>query len=108
MSESIAAWRGARARCADAVHTRMFDDELVILDLAKGEYFALDEIGARLWSGLSSGKTVEQIASDVVAAYDVALEQALADLVRLADELLTRGLMVRDEAALSSGLDDDR
>ena len=88
---------GVRMRCADAVHARMFDDELIVLDLAKGEYFALDDIGARLWSGLLRGNTIEQIARDVVEAYDVNLEQAAADLQCLTEELLAKGLLVRSE-----------
>lgn len=89
--------RNRRVRCADSVHARLFDEELVILDLAKGEYFALDDIGTRLWSGLLAGRTIEQIAQEVVAEYDVPLDRALSDLTGLGDELLAKGLMVRDE-----------
>jgi len=74
----------------------MFAGELVILDMERGEYFAMDEIGATLWAGLDAGKTLEQIADDVVARYDVAREQALTDLVALRDELLQRGLLVKE------------
>ena len=88
-----------RVRCADAVHARLFDDELVILNLAKGEYFALDALGARLWAGLQAGRSVEEIAADVVAEYDVASDRALADLVALGEELVAQGLMVRDETS---------
>ncbi len=91
-------WKHGRVRCANAVHARMFDEELIILDLAKGEYFAMDNVGARLWSGLEAGRTIDQIAKDVVAEYDVDLDRAITDLVTLGDELLARGLMVRDEA----------
>jgi hypothetical protein len=76
------------------VHTREFDGELVILDLERGEYLALDAIGRALWSGLEKGRTVEQVAADVVAEYDVTLERATADLDALARDLLARGLFV--------------
>jgi hypothetical protein len=97
LSASASDWKHGRVRCADAVHTRLFDRELVILDLAKGEYFSLDAVGARLWSGLDAGQTVEQIAQEVVAEYEVTPEHAIADLVALGDDLVARGLMVRDE-----------
>jgi hypothetical protein len=74
----------------------MFDGELVILDLAAGEYLSLDEIGSRLWNGLIEGRTVEQIAADVVAAYDVSLDQAIADLQGLMKELIDKKLMVAE------------
>jgi hypothetical protein len=86
------------------VHARLFDDELIILDLAKGEYFALDDLGAHLWSGLEAGRTVEQIAHEIVSAYDVTLAQALADLIALGDHLVEQGLMVRVDQHNGGGL----
>jgi hypothetical protein len=99
MNAFAIAWKHGQVRCADAVHARLFDDELVILDLAKGEYFALDGVGARLWSGLQAGRTVEQVAHEIVADYDVTFERAMADLVALGEKLLAEGLMTRDERA---------
>ncbi|MBV9947652.1 MAG: PqqD family protein [Myxococcales bacterium] len=84
-----------RLRPAGAVHARLFDEELVVLDLAQGEYFALDALGARLWLGLEAGRSVEEIARDLVAEYEVGLERLIADLTTLSDELVARGLMTR-------------
>ena len=97
MNAAAPVWRHGSVHCADAVHARQFDEELVILDLAQGMYFALDQIGSRLWSGLVAGRPVAQIAAEVVSEYDVTYAQALADLVALGDELVARGLMVRDD-----------
>jgi hypothetical protein len=97
MSAATPAGNVSKLRCASAVHARLFDEELVILDLAKGEYFALDQVGARLWSGLAAGRSVEDIAREIVDEYDVALERVVADLTALTDELVARGLMVRDD-----------
>ena len=83
-----------RFRPADAVYARMFDGELVVLDAKGGEYFALDEIGAELWNGLESGKTLEEISDIIVQRYDVTRERALADLTALCNELVARGLFV--------------
>jgi hypothetical protein len=83
-----------RTRPAPSVHARAFDDELVLLDLAAGEYFALDAIGARLWQRLGAGSTIEDVAREIVDEYDVGPDRALADLVSLADELVARGLVL--------------
>jgi hypothetical protein len=88
--------RPARFRPADSVHTRTFDGELVILDLAHGEYFALDPIGSRLWVALEEGKSIEQVAAEVVQEYDVSPETAAADLAALLDDLVRRGLLVAE------------
>lgn len=87
-----------RFRPASGVHTRVFDDELVILDMPHGEYLALDAIGSRLWRGLEEGKSVRDVANEIVAEYDVTLEQALADLQELTDDLIGRGLFVIEAA----------
>lgn len=91
-------WKHGQVRCAAAVHTRVFDEELVILDLDKGQYFALDRVGTRLWSGLEAGRTLEQIAQEVAAEYDTNLERVLADLVLLGDEMVEQGLLVSETA----------
>lgn len=86
-------------RPAPSVHTRSFDGELVILDLAGGEYLSLDPIGSRLWRALENGKTVEDVAREVVSEYDVSMEQATRDLEALVDEFLQKGLFVRAESS---------
>jgi len=87
-----------RIRVAPSVHTRMFDGELVLLDLEGGDYFALDEIGAKFWSGVEAGKTLDAVADEVAAEYDVTRAQAATDLAALRDELLARGLLIATEA----------
>ena len=105
MSTGPSSWAYGRVRCADAVHARLFDDELIMLDLARGEYFSLDHIGAHLWAGLEAGRTFEEIAGEIAAQYDVTPERALADLFALGEELIAKGLIVRDER---TGSGDDR
>lgn len=75
------------------IHVRTFDGELVLLDLARGDYFGVNEVGARLWNGLVAGKSPREIAGEVEGDYDVTPEILLADLEKLATELVTRGLV---------------
>ena len=105
MNRVAATWQHRQLRCSEAVHARLFDEELVILDLAKGEYYALDRVGACLWSGLQAGRSIDAIAREIVAEYDVTFERALDDLVALGDDLVAKGLMVQDAPATSR---DDR
>jgi hypothetical protein len=75
------------------VHVRTFDGELVLLDLARGDYFGVNEVGARLWQGLVAGKTPREIALEIQDDYDVMPEALLDDLLKLTTELVTRGLV---------------
>ncbi len=81
---------------APSVHARVFDDELVILDMKRGEYMSLDAIGAALWQGLEQGRAVAEIARDIVAEYDVSFDRAVSDLEALSRELVSLGLLVTD------------
>jgi hypothetical protein len=81
-------------RIPDTVHAREFDDEVIILDLGAGEYFSLDPVGSRAWGRFAEGGCVEDIAAEIAAEYDVDADRALRDLMTLAGELVSRGLLV--------------
>jgi phosphosulfolactate phosphohydrolase-like enzyme len=85
-----------RFRTSPTIQTRLFDGEMVILDMSNGEYLALDAIGSRLLAGLQVGRAIQEMATEVVEEYDVSLEQAKADLEALADDLVRRGVLVVD------------
>lgn len=80
-------------RIAPDVHAREFAGELVILDMKRGRYFSLDDIGTRVWRGISRGETPRAIADAIVSEFSEAPERVLADLIRLADELVGEGLL---------------
>ena len=80
-------------KVAADVHVREFDGELVILDLAKGDYFGVNEIGARLWQGLASGKSPSEVATAIAPEYEVEPDVLVADLVALANDFAARGLV---------------
>ncbi len=84
----------ARLRPAPHAHARDFDGELVLLDLAGGKYYGLDELGAKLWSGVLDGRTPAEIAAAIAPEYDVDRATLEADLLALAQELVDAGLLV--------------
>jgi hypothetical protein len=77
------------------VHARRFDDEVVVLDLAGGEYYALNTVGARVWEELVGGKTPAEIGAIVASEFAVEPERALSDCLALVEELIARGLVRR-------------
>lgn len=72
---------------------RQVGDETVILDLASGNYFGLDAVGARIWQLIGEGRTLDQVCEVVVAEYDVSRDVAERDLLSLVEELQGRGLL---------------
>jgi hypothetical protein len=87
-----------RVSTAGTVHARRFEDEMILLDLAAGEYFSLDAVGTLVWGGFAAGRSAREVAAQVVQEFDVELDRALKDVLTLADELVSRGLLVIESA----------
>jgi len=83
-----------RFEVARDVHSRRFHDELVVLDLVHGEYFALDEVGSRVWEGLRDRQSVAHIVAALATVYDTDVARLEADVLAFVQELVRRHLVV--------------
>ena len=77
----------------DAVF-RDLGGEAVILDLAAGTYYGLNEVGTRIWILLAEGRGEEGIAAALTDEYEVTLEDALRHVRALVADLLARRLIL--------------
>jgi hypothetical protein len=77
---------------ADVV-SRDLEGETVILNLETGLYFGLDAVGTTIWNRLRERSSLREVLRDVLTEYDVSPDVATADLLRLAGELLAKGLV---------------
>ena len=75
------------------VMARQVGDETVILDLASGNYFGLDPVGARIWQLITEGCAPAAIRDTLLAEYEVTPEDLERDLDRLLGELISQGLL---------------
>jgi hypothetical protein len=91
----------SRVRVSGSTYARPFGDELVLLDFGRGEYFALDAIGAVIWRGLERGEPLGAIAAEVAAGYEVTAEAALGDIIALVGEMQQRALVSVDPNPIS-------
>jgi hypothetical protein len=79
----------------EAVAAAELGDEAVLLNTETGIYFGLDPVAARIWTLLAEGMTREQIVHQILAEYDVTIEEIRADLARFVAELETHGLILQ-------------
>jgi hypothetical protein len=84
----------SRLVASEHVHARRFEDDIVMIDLHGGEYYALDAVGARMWELLTTGRSPNEVATLLLAEYDVHRDQVLRDCMQLVDELVSRNLLV--------------
>ena len=79
----------------DHVVSREVGDETVVLNLESGNYFGLNEVGARIWSGLAAGVTPAEIRASIVTEFAVDQDVIAKDMEELVGKLLTSGLLER-------------
>ena len=79
---------------SDDVVARVVAGETVLLNLATGTYFGLNEVGGRVWQWLDDeGCTLAEVSEKVQAEFEVSGEVAEADLLALLDRLAEHGLV---------------
>ena len=71
------------------------EGEIVLLDLDREKYFALDPVGTRCWQLLAEHGDVEKIVATMVAEYDVDEDTLRKDLGDLLAQLESAELVVR-------------
>ena len=72
--------------------------EVVILDVEKGEYFGLANVGTLIWTMLQAPHRVSEIVDRIVSEYDVRRDTAEEDLQALLADLAARGLIDVDDS----------
>jgi hypothetical protein len=77
----------------DGVTAREFDGDWIVLDLAVGNYYGLDEVAGIIWQRLGAGQSPSEIAAGLAQTHDGKESSTLVDVLRFVDELVERGLM---------------
>ena len=75
---------------------RDLEGEAVLLDLASGRYFGLNQVGTRIWMLLAAGSTRAAIFEILAAEYDADPDQIARDAEALLAELAARGLVIAE------------
>jgi len=65
----------------------------VLMDAATGECFELNRVGAEVWEQIASGGDMTKVVTVLANRYRMAEDLISADVARLVDELLARGLV---------------
>lgn len=69
--------------------------ETIILGMRDGVYYGLDGVGSLIWAAAAAPTTLGALHQEIVSRYEVDVEVAWVDLVRLVDALLEAGLLER-------------
>jgi hypothetical protein len=80
-------------RAARTQVSTVLDGEAVLLELGRGVYFGLNEVGTVVWQLVQEPRSVASIRDAVCEAYEVTPERCLADVSALLDRMRTEGLV---------------
>jgi hypothetical protein len=69
------------------------DNEAVLLDLAAGMYFSLNEVGLAFWQAVESGASLRAARDRLLNDYEVDRDTLSRDLLELVDRLQQHGLV---------------
>ena len=69
------------------------NSEVVLLDIDEGNYFGLEDAGARLWNLLEHPRDSQWLLEQLERDYGVSPDLAKADVFELLDQMLQTGLV---------------
>jgi len=77
----------------DAIVSRDLGGEAIVLNLETGVYFSLDEVATTIWQGLQAHGTLQGAFDQALSKYEVERDVLEADLLRLVDQMASKGLL---------------
>lgn len=83
-------------KISDDVVFRDLAGEAVILNLATGTYFGLDEVGTRIWHVLAEHGSKDKVIEVLLGEYEVEEGQLRSDVDHLIQQLSDKGLVTTD------------
>lgn len=69
------------------------DDEVVMLSQTKGEYYALNTVGSRIWELIHEPVRVKTIVEQLTNEYEIGSEECVQQTIELLNELNNRSLV---------------
>ena len=86
----------------EEVAAKVMDGEAVLINLGTGLYYSMDNAGGVIWALIEQQRPIGEAAGVLARLYGIAPEQAQADALALAEELLAEGLVLRADGAAAS------
>ena len=83
----------ATVKIPESVLSTLLEQDAVLLDIRSNQYFALDEVGRRLWGLLSEGNSIRDIYQTLLDEYEVDAKQLEQDILELLNNLMENGLV---------------
>ena len=81
-------------RSSDVIASQV-ENELVMMDIDRGMYYALNAVGADIWERLAEPQTVADLCAQLQRVYAVDRATCEADVLAVLNEMAGNGLLVQ-------------
>jgi hypothetical protein len=85
-----------------AVHERL-DDEVMVINLESGKYFALDGTASDCWARIAGGALASELVDLLVSSYEVDTQRATTDVEAFLSQLSEGGVVEMAPAVIEPG-----
>ena len=92
---------------SENVHSQVFDDEVVVIDMASGLYFSLRGAAVDVWAAVSREATRDDIVTALQTRYEAPDGHVAAAADDCLGELVGHGLIVVDHGAIDTDAPED-
>ena len=72
---------------------RTIEGETIILNIKNSTYYDLNEVGTEIWERTDGEKSIIDIAKDISKIYDVSVEKAKKDIIKLYSDFFKEKLI---------------
>ena len=69
-------------------------EDMVLLDIDSGEYYALNSVGSRVWELCDGTRSVSEVISAIAIEFEAPLETVRTDVIDLLSELAEEHLVL--------------
>ena len=90
---AIGSLENVEVTVSDGVLFQDLDGELVLLSMESGEYFSLNEVGAKIWVLITSDWSIPDILKSFINQFDASEEQLTGDIEMFLEHLLDHKLI---------------
>ena len=77
------------------IPTALIDNELGLMNVDKGKYYSLDEIGIEIWNLIENSIKVDDVVDKLLKEYDIERKQCENDVLELINELFKQDLILK-------------
>ncbi len=73
--------------------TSELDDEIVMLNVQRGNYYGLSGVARRIWELLENPQSIDQICRSLMGEYEVGESQCFQDVCKFVDQLVAENVV---------------